>query len=181
MPLHVTSKKIALSGVLLALNILVLFLSDIITFNTLWLLALSAFFVGIIIRELGLRIGFAYLIAAVALSLFLITNKLHCLTFAAMAGYILLDEWFWQIASKISLKHKVNAKVLHWSGKLIYYNIVLILIIIFMPSLIYGGEISVLIRVGIWAGGQVLVVIYDKAYSYFQNVLWTKWRKMIIK
>lgn len=59
--MHVNTKKLAVSGLLMALAVVLIILSGVLDFNTLFFLAAAAFFVGIIIREFNLRYGFAFL------------------------------------------------------------------------------------------------------------------------
>ena len=49
--MHVNAKKTAVSGLLMALSVLLLVLSGVLDFSTLFFLAAAAFFVGIIIKE----------------------------------------------------------------------------------------------------------------------------------
>ena len=55
--MHVSGKKMAFSGLLLALTIVLMVLSGVFQFNTLFLLGAASFFVGIMIREFGLKLG----------------------------------------------------------------------------------------------------------------------------
>ena len=57
----------AVSGLLLALTEILIILSGILEFNTLFLLGAASFSIGIIIREYGLKIGAAFYAAAVLL------------------------------------------------------------------------------------------------------------------
>ena len=54
--MHVKAKTMAFSGLLLALTVIFMVLGSVIETSTLFLLAAASFFVGIIIREFGLRI-----------------------------------------------------------------------------------------------------------------------------
>lgn len=58
--MHVNAKKTAVSGLLMALSVLLLVLSGVLDFSTLFFLAAAAFFVGIIIKEYGLGYGAAF-------------------------------------------------------------------------------------------------------------------------
>ena len=58
--MHVKAKTMAFSGLLLALTVIFMVLGSVIETSTLFLLAAASFFVGIIIREFGLRIGAAF-------------------------------------------------------------------------------------------------------------------------
>ena len=49
--MHVNAKKTAVSGLLMALSVLLLVLSGVLDFSTLFFLAAAAFFVGIIIKN----------------------------------------------------------------------------------------------------------------------------------
>ena len=63
--MHVKAKTMAFSGLLLALTVIFMVLGSVIETSTLFLLAAASFFVGIIIREFGLRIGAAFYAAGV--------------------------------------------------------------------------------------------------------------------
>lgn len=65
--MHVKAKTMAFSGLLLALTVIFMVLGSVIETSTLFLLAAASFFVGIIIREFGLRIGAAFYAAGVIL------------------------------------------------------------------------------------------------------------------
>ena len=58
------------------------------------------FFVGIVIREFGLRTGAAFYLAAVLLGLLVTPNKFYVITFAAMGFYILGIEAVWMFLAK---------------------------------------------------------------------------------
>ena len=53
--MHVNAKRMAISGMLLALTVICMMLSSILESNTLFLLAAASYFVGIIIREMGMK------------------------------------------------------------------------------------------------------------------------------
>ena len=57
--MHVNAKKTAISGLLMALSVVLIVLSGILDFSTLFFLAAAAFFVGIIIKEYGIGYGTA--------------------------------------------------------------------------------------------------------------------------
>ena len=86
--MHVKAKTMAFGGLLLALTVVCMALGSIIETSTLFLLAAASFFVGVVIREFGLRAGMAFYIAAVFLGLIMAPNKFYVLTFAAMGFYI---------------------------------------------------------------------------------------------
>ena len=55
--MHVKAKQMAFGGLILAVTVVCMALGSVIETNTLFLLAAAAFFVGIVIREFGLRRG----------------------------------------------------------------------------------------------------------------------------
>ena len=87
--MHVKAKQMAFGGLILAVTVVCMALGSVIETNTLFLLAAAAFFVGIVIRELGLRTGAAFYLAAILLGFLVTPNKFYVITFAAMGFYIL--------------------------------------------------------------------------------------------
>ena len=98
--MHVKAKTLAFGGLLLALTVVFMALGSIIETSTLFLLAAASYFVGIIVREYGLRAGAAFYIAAVLLGLITAPNKFYVLTFAAMGFYIWGIEAVWRWLGK---------------------------------------------------------------------------------
>ena len=94
--MHVKAKTMAFSGLLLALTVIFMVLGSVIETSTLFLLAAASFFVGIIIREFGLRIGAAFYAAGVILGFITAPNKFYVFTFAAMGLYIWGREAAWR-------------------------------------------------------------------------------------
>ena len=61
--MHVGAKKMAFSGLILALAVILIVLSGVLEINTLFLLAAAAFLVGVIIREFSLKYGTAFFLS----------------------------------------------------------------------------------------------------------------------
>ena len=78
--MHVSGKKIAISGLLVAFSAVMLILSSVIETNSLFLIAAASFCVGIAIREWGIRFGMGFLIASTLVNVFVAPNKFYCLT-----------------------------------------------------------------------------------------------------
>lgn len=172
--MHVSGKRMAFSGILMALTVVLMILSGVLQFNTLFLLGGASFAVGIMIREYGLKLGFAFYIGAVLLGLILSPDKFHCITFAAMGGYVLLIEAAFIQIGKLcpnSKGHKI-----FWIVKYLVFNLIFLPMLILFPKLLFAGEISGTLLLGIMALGQVVLFIYDRAYNYFQASVWGKYR-----
>ena len=120
--MHVKAKQIAFGGLLLAVTVVCMALGSVIETNTLFLLAAAAFFVGIVIREFGLRTGAAFYLAAALLGLLVTPNKFYVITFAAMGFYILGIESVWMFLAKRPQKgHRMG---FFWFAKYMINNLV---------------------------------------------------------
>ena len=176
--MHVRVKAMATAGLLVAFSVIMLVLSSVIETNSLFLIAAASFCVGIAIREWGLWIGFAFLAASILLNMLLVPNKLYCLTFAAMGLYLWLYEWLWKwIAEKTTIAYR-TARL--WIGKFVFFNVLYVPILFFMPKLIFTGKINGLAVILFLLAGQVVFFIYDAAYRYFQSRIWGKFRGRLI-
>lgn len=170
-------KRMAFLGLLLAIAIILIILSGVFEFNTLFLLAAASFCVGIALREYGISLGVGFYIASIILGLLLAPNKLYMITYGAMGLYIVCRELIWTLLARG--KKKKNPFVLYWILKYVIFNLIYIPTIIFMPSLIYQGTINTGLTILLIIGGQVALLILDKAYDYFQVSIWGKIRSRL--
>lgn len=168
------AKKVAFLGLLLAITVLLVIFSGIIEFNTLFLLIVASFLVGIAIREAGIGLGTGFYIGSILLSLILAPNKIYCFTFAALAFYILIREFVFE---KLTYsKWKGNKIFLFWILKYVVFNCIYLSILFLFPKIIYRGEVSLRVLIFFIIGGQIGVFLFDEAYSYFQTYMWEKFR-----
>lgn len=165
-----STKKMAFLGVLLALTIVLVILSGILEFNTLFLLAAASFGIGIAIREGGIRIGFGFYLAACILSFILAPNKLYCITFAAMGLYLVISEFAYD--KLVNVRRVSNRRKLLWGIKYLVFNLLYIPLLYFFPRIIYQGIMIPWLMVILLLAGQVALYIYDWAYGYFQRTIW---------
>lgn len=176
--MHVKTKMTAYAGLFLALCVLCMALGSVIETSTLFLLAAASFFVGIVIREFGMKMGFAFYVAAVLLGFILAPNKFYVLTFAAMGLYILAYEGIWRILAKDP--DKMPAKGFFWALKYIVFNVMYIPLVLFFQEFLFGRELSSVILGGILLAGQAGLWIYDGAYCYTQIHIWNKLRRHMV-
>jgi hypothetical protein len=54
------------------------------------------------------------------------------------------------------------------------FNLMYLPMLLFLPRLIYPGELKGLILTLLILGGQVALFLFDTAYRYFQGVIWGK-------
>lgn len=162
--MHVKTQKITFLGALLALTIILQLLGSYIESSTLFFLAASSFCLGIAVYEAGLRLGFAFFIGAVALSVLLCPNKLYCFTYGCFCLYIYLTEL---IRGKTGL---YNHKAALWIVRLLFYNLCFVApaLILFRDLLLTGTaaklEWSFWVYAAVIGAAQVFLVIFDTFY-----------------
>lgn len=174
------AKRMAFLGLLLAFAVLLIVLSGIIEMNTLFLLAAAAYLVGVAVRESGLRLGAGFLLAAAVLGMLLAPNKIYCITFSAMGFYIFAAELVWNMLFGRGGGNQRKKTVLFWIMKYMVFNVIFIPMLFFLPELIYGGRMNGYVLAGFLFLGQIGILIFDKAYEYFQRVVWGRLRKHLI-
>ena len=172
--MHVKARTLAFGGLLLALSVVFMALGSIIETSTLFLLAAASFFVGIVVREFGLRAGAAFYIAAVLLGFITAPNKFYVLTFAAMGFYIWGIEAVWRWLEKRPQYR--NRRMIFWISKYVIFNIVYIPIVIAFREMLFARAVSDTMMIIVVLGGQIALFIYDRAYDYVQAHLWGKLR-----
>ncbi len=175
--MHVNAKKIAVSGLLMALAVLSIVLSGILDFNTLFFLALAAFFVGVIIREFGLLYGASYFIGCLVLGILLAPQKLYCITYAMMGIYVLGIEFLWHYLGRHPKWGK--RKLIFQIGKYLIFNIMYLPTLFLFPKLLFAGEIPDTMLFILVVAGQIVLFVYDKAYEYFLIRMWGQIRVRI--
>ena len=176
--MHVKAKQIAFGGLLLAVTVVCMALGSVIETNTLFLLAAAAFFVGIVIREFGLRTGAAFYLAAVLLGLLVTPNKFYVITFAAMGFYILGIEAVWMfLAKRPQMGHRMG---FFWFAKYLIFNLVYLPCLFGFRSMLFQKAVSDQLLLAAVMVGQIAIFVYDKAYQYVQGTLWEKWRKRVL-
>ena len=175
--MHVNAKKTAVSGLLMALSVVLMILSGILEFSTLFFLAAAAFFVGIIIKEYGPGYGAAFFLGCTVLGFLLAPQKLYVLTYAMMGFYVLGIEFLWQWLGKHpDWNHR---KRMFITGKFLIFNIMYVPVLFLFPKLLFAGEIPKTMMLVFLLGGQVALFLYDKAYEYFLVSMWSKMRERL--
>ena len=172
--MHVKAKKMAFGGILLALTIVCMLLGSVIETSTLFLLAAASFFVGIVLREFGEKMGVAFYIAGVLLGLIVAPNKFYVLSYAAMGIYILIIELAWPRFGKWS--ETINRKRWFWILKYIIFNVIYIPAVFFFQQLLFTRTLSTGMLIVVLLLGQLGLFIYDRAYEFFQRDVWGKMR-----
>ena len=170
--MFLTAKKAAFTGMTLTVSFLLLLLGSILEVSTLFFLAAAAFCIGIVIRELGLRMGAAFLAASILLGLLIAPNKLYVCTYGMIEGYLLLREAWW-----VFLEKRQKPRKSYLLGKAVIAQLFLLPLIFFAPRFFYAGEMTWQLRCGLLAAGEVFWFVVDMAYDVFQRQIWGKLRR----
>ena len=175
--MHVNARKMAFLGLLMALVVVLVILGGVIEMSTLFFLALASFFTGIVIVEYGISIGAAFLAGSVLLSFFLSFNKLYAFTYGGMALYLLLKEFVWIkiLKTKVSKRNTILLSVV----KFLIFNAMYIPVLVFIPSLVITKAMDPYLLIGLIVAGQVLLVIYDRAFDYFIGRYWLDMKRTL--
>lgn len=161
----------------MALAVVLIILSGILDFNTLFFLAAAAFFIGIMIREYGLLHGAAFFAGCLILGFLLAPQKLYCITYAMMGIYVLAAEGLWQfLGTRPGWKRR---KMILAAGKLAVFNIMYLPALWLYPGLFFAGEIPHAMLLFFVLGGQAAWFLYDRAYEYFLVQMWEQVRGKI--
>ena len=175
--MHVGAKKMATAGLLVAFSVVMMMLSSMIETSSLFFIAAASFCVGIAVREWGLGLGFAFLIACVGLNFLITPSKLYCFTLAGMEAYIWASEWLWRcVAEAKKLRYRGLAL---WIGKYLIFNLLYIPVLFLAPQVLFTGKINGLSAIILLFLGQAIFYVYDVAYRYFQGQVWGKMRRKL--
>ncbi len=155
--------RIALLGLFLAINQIMIILAAVLDISSLSFLAVAAMMIGLSILEAGIGLGAAFFVASCLLGLILCPNPLYIVSYAVMGYYVLIKE---------VLERKFRGKMPMWAlwgCKLLGFNLVFIpLLLLFPKVLLEAGESGQMLIV-VWALAQAAVVLCDMVYD---RVLW---------
>ena len=157
------SKKIAYSGVLLALNLILLILINIIPINTLFLMGLASLPISIIIMEYGPKSGFVFYIASVILGFIVINSKFQWV----------LNTFTFSVYGLIKyLIEKDRPIYIEYFLKILFANISILIVYFILKSFVY-----IPINLFTILTFEVLFIVYDNMYSLFIEYYNTRFKK----
>jgi hypothetical protein len=147
---------LALSGVMLALSIALLYLSTIVPVLDFSIYILISFFTGIILQEANVKWAWLFFCAMVILTLILPVNKLAFLLLYSFFGYYGIAKFYFE---------KIKNKLIGFLLKLVLINIALLvnffLASAFLPGIFADGvQLYIIIPVA-----SAFVFLYDYIYS----------------
>ena len=176
--MHVNVKKLVYAGLCLAISMALILLEGVFGMSTLFLLSLSGFFAGIVIRESGFKMGAAYIVASLALAFFIAPNKIKIVTYMVVEIYIFAREGIWELLAKRTIKDVKKTNLIYVLSKLIVFNILTVPMVLIFPQLLLPNvDIKwMLIAIALL---QPAWFIGDKAYDVFQTGIWNRIRSLI--
>lgn len=184
--MHINTKNIALSGMLMAISVICIVLGSFVQFNTLVFLLLAAFLSGAVIFDMGLGAGAMFIAGTFVLGFFLGPNKMYALTYLGFAIYIFLSEAAYRCQNAIMTKgvnlSKTVWNCIIWTYKFFVFNIIYLICLLMMPEVILSEEIlkkgGFVIAIAAVAG-QVVWIILDMVYNTFIMKFWMQFRKRL--
>lgn len=176
--MHVNVKKLVYAGLCLAISMVLILLEGVFGMSTLFLLSLSGFFVGVVIRESGLKMGVAYIVSSLVLAFFIAPDKIKIITYAVVEIYILAREGIWEFIAKKPIKDIKKAQLIYFFSRLAVFNMITVPMLLIFPQLFLTQVDIKWILIGI-AAMQPAWFIGDKAYDAFQIGIWNRIKGLI--
>lgn len=150
------TQKLTLSSLIVALNVITLYLSTIVPTNKITLFALSSVFILAVVIESGIRYAILTYIATSILALIIIPNKVILIPYIIFFGYYGITKY---------LIENKNNLLKEWIIKYGLFNIAMIIIYYITSELFIDVEI---LNKLLWAKILILEIgffIYDYMYT----------------
>ncbi|HHY81417.1 MAG TPA: hypothetical protein GX505_01920 [Clostridiales bacterium] len=163
-------KTVALSGILLALTILVLYAESFAPAGRLSLFALSSFFVSVIVCELGIKAGWLFYIGSSLLSFALIPDKIGLLPYILFFGLYGIIKYY---------AERSRYRLTEFLIKYAFFNLCVFLAY-YLARELFTGQLE--IKLSPWIIIPVLEItfaIYDYVYSLFIQYYRSRIRKAL--
>lgn len=159
------SKKIAYTGILLSLNIILLILSNIIPINTLFFMGAASFIVSIVIIEYGGKYGAIFSIASILLSFFIIQNKSQWIFYVFTFGIYGLVKYLIEKNQRVYIELVL---------KIAFANLVAVLLYIILKAFIF-----IPMNLFTVIGFEIGFIVYDYVHTLFIEYYDVKIKKII--
>ena len=122
------TKKLAISGIMTAVTVILLYLENIAPTGRLGFYALAAFVTAIVVIECGIYYAFLFYAASSALAFFLVPNKLEVFPYLLFLGIYGIVKY---------LIERVNKRVYQYILKLAFFNVILIVFWFFLNEVVF--------------------------------------------
>lgn len=164
------TKRLSLSGILLTLTIISLFMATIMPTNKVSFYVLSSFFVSIIIMEFGVKAGWIFYFTSCLLAFVIIPDKLRVIPFILFFGVYGVIKFHIE---------KINNIVIEYILKIIYFNLFL-LGAFFIAKQLFFKDLAINLPLwGIVIALEIVFIIYDYVYTLFVRYYNDKLKKLL--
>ncbi|MEG0843959.1 MAG: hypothetical protein RSD22_08155 [Romboutsia sp.] len=159
------SKKVSYGGILLALNLVLLLLINIVPMNTLFLMSLASLPISIVIMEWGPKMGVAFYIGSTVLSFIIINSKVQFILYTFSFGIYGLLKYVLERYKYIYIEYLL---------KIVCANFLVMVLYFILNSFVY-------IPVNLFTiiTFQIVFMVYDYMYSRFIYYYNDKLRKIL--
>lgn len=157
----------AYGGILLAINIIILLLINILPINTLFLMGLASLPISIVIMEYGPKSGVAFYIACVVLGFIVMTSKTQWVLYSFTFGIYGLIKYLIEQDRHIYLEYIL---------KIIFANLAVVIVYFILRAFVYipVNLITIILF-------QIAFIVYDYVYTSFIEYYNIKLKKIINK
>lgn len=176
MHMHVKSKEIAFTGIMMALGVLLVTLGGYFEVSTLFFLAAASFLAGVVFRSISLTAALLFLTGTTILGFFLAPQKLYLATFFAFCVYVVAAECLEKVwGGTLEKRGRI------WAVKAVLYH-VLLGISVYLVQKFFGLEIlfskgilsklkdyRIIVLLLLILAAELLWLVFDRAYFYFQD------------
>ena len=159
------SKKVAYSGILLAINMILLLLINVIPINTLFIMGLASLPISIVIMEWGPKSGVAFYMASVVLGFIVLANKVHWVIYILTFGLYGIVKYIIEQDRSIYIEYLL---------KIVFANIIIVVIYFLLKPFVYIPINIITILVF-----EVVFIVYDHVYTLFIEYYNQKLKKFI--
>lgn len=168
------SKEVAFTGIMMAIGVFLVTFGGYLESSTLFFLAAASFLTGVVWRCLSAKAALLFVIGTTVLGLLLAPQKLYLATFFAFCVYILVAECLEQ-------REKGRSRKGIWAIKAVLYHallgISLFLVIKFLGlEVLFDGRLfeqfgkyRLILVVPVLLAAELLWILFDRAYFYFQE------------
>lgn len=159
------SKKIAYGGILLAINIILLMIINIIPINTLFLMGLASLIVSIIIMEFGIKSGIAFYLGSIILGFIVMANKSQWILYSLTFGLYGLVKYIIEQNKSIYIEYTL---------KIVFANVMIFIAYFLIKSFVY-----IPMNIIILLFAQIIFLLYDYMYTLFIDYYKDKLRRIL--
>lgn len=149
-------RKLALSAMMAALSLVLLYLSSIVPTLRLGLAAMASVIPAIAVLEFGISTGFMVYIVTSVLALLLLPGKGTALLYVVFLGHYPMFK---------SLIERIRRLPVEWLLKILLFNVLLAITMIFYHALIYEFLVDPLQPVWVFLLGNLVFAAYDYAFT----------------